>query len=185
MAKKKVNNGATNSKKSVDKNTMKNALSKAYMTANEKDPRVKSDRVVRTGVIKFMDIRKGYGFIVDSETGEDVFFHHTGIQSGRTYKGYMPEDEVSYCVGPTDRGPEAFEINMEKASTRYHRKKTYQQEAEEDAGELPEGIEEDDEEEEESEEVDDEDDDSEDSEDEDDEAEEEDEADEADEESEE
>ncbi len=33
---------------------------------------------IKTGTIKRMFFKKGFGFITDSETNEDIFFHVTG-----------------------------------------------------------------------------------------------------------
>ena len=34
---------------------------------------------MRSGVLKFFDPRKDWGFIVDEETGKDVFVHGTAV----------------------------------------------------------------------------------------------------------
>ena len=33
------------------------------------------DNVLKTGVVKFYSLAAGYGFIVDDETGTDIFIH--------------------------------------------------------------------------------------------------------------
>ena len=33
------------------------------------------DNVLKTGIVKFYSLAAGYGFIVDDETGTDVFVH--------------------------------------------------------------------------------------------------------------
>ena len=35
---------------------------------------------MRTGRVKWFSLRKGYGFILEEETGEDVFIHITELQ---------------------------------------------------------------------------------------------------------
>jgi CspA family cold shock protein len=35
---------------------------------------------MRTGKIKFFIESKGYGFITDDETGNDIFVHATGVK---------------------------------------------------------------------------------------------------------
>lgn len=34
---------------------------------------------MRTGTVKFFNSTKGYGFIVDSSTNEEIFVHATGL----------------------------------------------------------------------------------------------------------
>ncbi|MFL9838409.1 cold shock domain-containing protein [Flavobacterium sp. ST-75] len=47
---------------------------------------------MRTGKVKFFNESKGYGFIVDDETGNDIFVHATGINVENLREG----DKVSY-----------------------------------------------------------------------------------------
>ncbi|HVW15709.1 MAG TPA: cold shock domain-containing protein [Mucilaginibacter sp.] len=54
----------------------------------------------KTGVISFFNTSKGYGFIRDSETGENVFFHVNGL----TYQA-KENDRVSFA---TERGPKGI-----------------------------------------------------------------------------
>jgi cold shock protein len=36
---------------------------------------------MKTGTVKFYNHSKGYGFISDSETGNDIFVHSTGLKT--------------------------------------------------------------------------------------------------------
>ena len=61
-----------------------------------------------SGKVKWFDNKKGFGFITD-EGGQDIFVHHTAIQS----KGYRTLNEgetVSYEIIPSDKGPKAENV---------------------------------------------------------------------------
>jgi len=57
------------------------------------------------GKIKFYSEKKGFGFITNSESGKDIFFHHTGLLDKIT-----SGDVVKYELGETDRGSKAINI---------------------------------------------------------------------------
>lgn len=49
----------------------------------------------RTGQVKFFS--KGFGFITDLDTKDDVFVHHTGIQTlDTTFRSLQPGEYVEY-----------------------------------------------------------------------------------------
>jgi cold shock protein len=64
---------------------------------------------MQTGKVKFFNESKGFGFIVDDNTGEEIFVHVTGL-SGLTIR---ENDEVSFEVQEGKRGLNA--VNVKKA----------------------------------------------------------------------
>jgi CspA family cold shock protein len=63
---------------------------------------------VATGVVKFFNAEKGYGFISRDE-GEDVFVHFSQIQ-GEGYKTLEDGQRVEFDVGPGRKGEEAQNV---------------------------------------------------------------------------
>jgi CspA family cold shock protein len=61
-----------------------------------------------TGVVKFFNATKGYGFIQQSH-GADVFFHFSEIVK-EGYKGLDNGETVSFRLYKGDKGLEAKEI---------------------------------------------------------------------------
>lgn len=62
-----------------------------------------------TGTVKWFNNQKGYGFIEPEDGGEDLFAHHSNIDSD----GYRTLDEgqrVEYEAGEGKKGPEATKI---------------------------------------------------------------------------
>ena len=60
------------------------------------------------GKVKFFSDEKGYGFIT-SETGEDLFVHHTNID-GNGFKSLAEGQAVEFEVGPGRKGQEARNV---------------------------------------------------------------------------
>ena len=64
---------------------------------------------MQTGKVKFFNESKGFGFIVDDNSGEEIFVHVTGL-SGMTIR---ENDSVSFDVQEGKRG--LIAVNVKKA----------------------------------------------------------------------
>ena len=60
------------------------------------------------GEVKWFDEKKGFGFI-SSETGSDVFVHHSSIQ-GDGYKSLEEGQEVEFEVEQSPKGEKAINV---------------------------------------------------------------------------
>lgn len=63
---------------------------------------------MRTGTIKFFIESKGFGFITDDETGEDIFVHATGIKAEQVREG----DKVQYQEEDGRKGKVAAQVTL-------------------------------------------------------------------------
>ena len=66
-----------------------------------------SDRV--TGVVKWFNAAKGYGFISRSE-GEDVFVHYSVIRENGGFRTLEEGQTVEFTVGQGDKGIQAQDV---------------------------------------------------------------------------
>jgi CspA family cold shock protein len=66
---------------------------------------------MQTGIVKWFNNEKGYGFISANE-GDDVFVHHSQVKEKGTNKDLHEGEEVTFDVVQKERGPQA--INVEK-----------------------------------------------------------------------
>ena len=63
------------------------------------------------GVVKWFNVRKGFGFI-EQEEGPDVFVHHTGIE-GSGFKSVNEGDKVTFEIEESPKGPCAVNVTVE------------------------------------------------------------------------
>nr|WP_293838096.1 cold shock domain-containing protein [uncultured Arsenicibacter sp.] len=61
---------------------------------------------MQTGVVKFFNESKGFGFIVDDATGKDIFVHITGL-NGITIR---EKDRVQFDVVDGKKGLNATKV---------------------------------------------------------------------------
>jgi CspA family cold shock protein len=61
---------------------------------------------MRTGTVKFFIESKGFGFITDEETGQDIFVHATGLIS----EGLREGDRVSFVEEEGRKGKVAAQV---------------------------------------------------------------------------
>ena len=64
-----------------------------------------------TGVVKWFNMEKGYGFI-SCDNGNDVFAHHSQIKDKGPHKDLHEGENVSFDIEKSEKGPMA--INIEK-----------------------------------------------------------------------
>ncbi len=64
-----------------------------------------------TGIVKWYDSERGYGFI-SAQEGEDVFVHHLAIKEQGPNKDLHEGEEVQFDVIKAPKGPQA--INVQK-----------------------------------------------------------------------
>ena len=63
-----------------------------------------------TGIVKWFNDAKGFGFITPDEGGEDLFAHFSAIQS-TGFKSLQENQRVSYEVATGPKGLQATKIN--------------------------------------------------------------------------
>jgi CspA family cold shock protein len=64
--------------------------------------------IMETGIVKWFNSSKGYGFITREE-GEDVFVHYHSIE-GEGYKSLAEGDQVTFDVEKGAKGLQATKV---------------------------------------------------------------------------
>ncbi|MDF3851386.1 cold-shock protein [Achromobacter denitrificans] len=66
---------------------------------------------METGVVKWFNNDKGFGFIMPELGGKDLFAHYSEIQ-GDGHKSLEENQRVSFVVGQGQKGPTAMKITV-------------------------------------------------------------------------
>jgi len=66
--------------------------------------------VSTTGVVKWFNDSKGFGFIALDDGTKDVFVHYSAIQGDDPYKSLNEGDRVEFEVVQADKGPAAENV---------------------------------------------------------------------------
>ena len=64
---------------------------------------------METGIVKWFNAEKGFGFITPDSGGKDLFAHFSEIQGGG-FKTLEEGQRVSYVAGQGPKGPQATKI---------------------------------------------------------------------------
>jgi CspA family cold shock protein len=62
-----------------------------------------------TGTVKWFNQKKGYGFIIQEDGGEEIFVHFSAI-SGQGYKTLEAGERVQFEINMSDKGPQAANV---------------------------------------------------------------------------
>lgn len=63
------------------------------------------------GTVKWFNAQKGYGFITNESTGEDVFVHFSGI-AVEGYKSLEEGQNVTFDITEGNRGLQAVNVTV-------------------------------------------------------------------------
>ena len=61
-----------------------------------------------TGTVKFFNETKGFGFIKNDETGEDIFVHVSDLMVNQLREN----DKVQYEIAQGKKGPNAVKVSL-------------------------------------------------------------------------
>ena len=67
---------------------------------------------IETGIVKWFDNDRGFGFIMPENGGKDLFAHYSEIQSNGSQSALAENQRVSYVVGQGQKGPCATRITV-------------------------------------------------------------------------
>jgi cold shock protein len=61
--------------------------------------------------VKWFDGKKGYGFLLNPEGGEDIFVHFSAIQSEQSFKVLNQDAQVDFELDKTQKGLQAKNVH--------------------------------------------------------------------------
>jgi CspA family cold shock protein len=73
---------------------------------------IMADNNTETGVVKWFDEGKGFGFIAPEQGGKDLFAHFKEIRSGEGFRSLTEGQRVEFEVTQGQKGPQASNIRV-------------------------------------------------------------------------
>ena len=64
-----------------------------------------------TGIVKWFNDDKGYGFITPDDGGNDLFVHHSGV-AGEGFKSLAEGAKVEFEPSEGQKGPQATDVRV-------------------------------------------------------------------------
>lgn len=64
-----------------------------------------------TGIVKFFNVDKGYGFILPDTGGNDIFVHISAVSAAGLQK-LLPGQKIQYDVEPDKKGKGPKAVNL-------------------------------------------------------------------------
>ncbi|MEE9552940.1 MAG: cold-shock protein [candidate division Zixibacteria bacterium] len=61
------------------------------------------------GTVKWFNVKKGYGFIIPDDGGDELFIHHSNI-TAEGFRSLEEGQKVEYETGEGRKGPEAVNV---------------------------------------------------------------------------
>ena len=67
--------------------------------------------MMATGKVKWFSDHKGFGFITPDDGSDDVFVHHTDIES-QGFRSLREDQAVEFEINQGQKGPQAKNVNV-------------------------------------------------------------------------
>ena len=67
--------------------------------------------ITQRSVVKWFDAKKGYGFIVNPQGGQDIFVHYSQIETDRRFKTLRTGQVIEYQLHDGPKGPHAINVS--------------------------------------------------------------------------
>lgn len=64
----------------------------------------------QTGIVKWFDDGKGFGFIAPDNGGKDLFAHHSEVRNGGSFRSLAEGAKVQFEATQGVKGPQATNI---------------------------------------------------------------------------